>query len=571
MARFFPVPNARRLIGAMTAASLLLVAQPALAASPDDNALTAIDPLQNVTIVAAASPSKLQGKIFQPSDFDTSGPHVAPYAFKLSDPSTGKALAVDATGKLVNPNAIITNQAGTKVKAKDYWDSTYELEHLANAQGHSLHENLTKYSIGRLKHGVQSEIASTVKLVDVPDSAVLSPAVSAQKAESALPSPTPPPYNSNVPDGSPPPFSGTVTTVSSVGTPEPPPNTLKDGYKSEERKKLKNLPPDAPNPTYKSLTFDKTGGWSGGSPDIAAVALTPYLHAEPKDGNLDVSTGIDLNAYLFGSGAIDIASVALKVAPPNGSANVTVMGSSIYSHTGYPLKDGKTFTATFFSVSSNLNPSSSFGITVSGSTQGTIGVNYEVTEDTGGSDGPKLAGSLVPFATVAGSMDASLSAGNLPGTNATISVDAALTIAKVSLPFALSMYYRIQTNRTGTEHTEQNIYACQARFVYALSSEMSYTFLSGTISVALTACVVTLCDVIFNVGVASYPGFSGNVTIAKFVGDAPASDVYSDLPEYGYTMPKNGGPYVYSSDDSSGKPAACSAMESKLKIKTLQT
>ena len=570
MARF-SARNARRFIGAITAVSVLLVAQPALAGSPDDDALTAIDPLQTGTIVAAASPSKLQGKSFKPGDFDTSGPHVAPYAFKLVDPSTGKALPVDAAGKLVHPDTIITNQAGTKVKASDYWNSTYELEHLANNQGHSLHENLTSYSIGRLKHGVQSEIASSVKLVDVPDTAVLSKGVSTQKAEAALPSPTPPPYNSNAPDGTPPPFNGTVTTVSSVGTPEPPPDTLKEGYKSEQRKKLKDAPPDAPNPTYKSLTFDKTGGWSGGSQDIAAVALTPYLHAEPKDGNLDVSTGIDLNAYLFGSGAIDIASVALKVAPPSGSANVTVMGSSIYSNSGYPLKDQKTFTATFFSVSSNLNPSSSFNITVSGSAQGEIGVDYEVAEDTGGSDGPKLAGSLVPFATVAGSMDASLSAGNLPGTNATISVDAALTIAKVSLPFALSMYYRIQTSRTGTEHTEHNIYACQARFVYALSSEMAYTFLSGTISVALTACVVTLCDVIFKVGVASYPGFSGNVTIAKFVGDSPASDVYSDLPEYGYAMPKSGGPFAYSSDDSSGKPAACSAMENKLKIKTLKT
>jgi hypothetical protein len=174
--------------------------------------------------------------------------------------------------------------------------------------------------------------------------------------------------------------------------------------------------------------------------------------------------------------------------------------------------------------------------------------------------------------SLTGSIGAQLSVNTpLPGTNASVSVDASLTIAQASLPFALSMYYRMQTSHNGTGNTDHNIYACEAHFMYALTSEMDYTFLKGNVSLNISVCVVYQCNVYLTAILANYDGFSGKISLAHLIGDAQASDVYSDLPEYGFPMPKTGGPFAFSHDDSTGKPAACSAMQHKLDIKTLQT
>jgi hypothetical protein len=275
-----------------------------------------------------------------------------------------------------------------------------------------------------------------------------------------------------------------------------------------------------------------------------------------RGGGQSMLGKVALGAYLLGGGG-DIATASASINRSKAHIDIQALGYTIYQKSGaLPLVDGFNGSQTFFSISVPIQVWI-FVITLAASASGAIGINYAVLGGKAmGMAGAIPAASIVPYLNLAGSFSASIGVGIADIISISVGIQANLTIANVSLPLSAAAGFVLKTWQSGTGSGPKTIYACRMHFTYGLKAGLHYTFLAGNVSGFLQGCFI-FCATIVSFTIFTWNGISGSDTVFDLHGETGVGDIYSDLPQYGFTLRKSGVTNRFSRDDSSGMPAAC--------------
>jgi hypothetical protein len=329
------------------------------------------------------------------------------------------------------------------------------------------------------------------------------------------------------------------------------------------------LPPEVDTVSLSSFNPDTQNYIdSSGSPSLAQFFFATTETVQVVGAAPMISGQMSFGATIINDRA-DLGVVNASINSRTASFSVLLFGESVYSlpATSLPTSGQPNYIVPFFSFDIPFQISICV-VNISASMTGSVGVNYSVGPTQAKSGGTVLAANFTPNLMINSTYSATIGIGFGDIVSVNVGVSGTLLIVNLQLPVTASAQFDMVSMRRGTDQTSlRSIYACQAQFKYGLKASLTATFLSGTVNLVVTGCFF-FCHTFFNQQIENWSGITPPaVTVLQMSNAAPFGSLYTDLPEYGYTLANS----TFSKDDSSGAPTACTGLAKQLNIDLAQT